>query len=297
MVAFLGHYSFSTNDSVVNIQGLPAFSYTKLITMQTTEVLKAKTLRFTVSDVFGNANALNGGGPHTFYGLDNSSDIRFSFDYGITNHLMIGVGRSKQRELIDGNVKYKLLEQTSDNKIPVSLALYGNMAYSAQNNDLFYNGISSAISFTQTKTQRLSYVSQLIIARKFGDAFSLQVAPAFQHRNFVVGYVNQTNLAEESNNLFSLSAGLRARIYKNISLIADYTHVFSKYRTDNVAIPYYNPLSIGAEIVTGKHVFQLYFTNVSGVIENNYLPNTTDGWLKKGVKFGVTVSRAFSFQK
>lgn len=273
------------------------FNNTKLITLQTTELIKANTFRLNVTDIFGNMSASNGGGTHTFYGLDNSSDIRLSLDYGISSNLMLGIGRSKQHELVDGYIKYQLLQQTTDNKTPVSIALYGDASYNTQRGSDFYNSVAETSHLTHKSVHRLSYISQLIIARKCGSRCSILLVPGFQHRNFVVATINQNNNAEEGNNLFSLGTGLRLKLNEHISFIADYTYIFSKYRTNNLINPYYNPLSLGLEIATTKHIFQFSFTNVSGIIENNYLPNSNDSWLKGGVKFTMNISREFNCKK
>jgi hypothetical protein len=237
------------------------------------------------------------GGSHTLYGLDNVSDVRFGFDFGLTNNLTIGVGRSKMSEMIDGLVKYRLLTQTTDNHIPLSLALYGDMGYNPQKTSVFYSGISPTADFKQKDIQRISYVSQLIIARKFNSRLSVQLAPTYQHRNYALTNINNNNGAAETNDLFSMAGGFRFKITRRFVLVADYYYTFSKYRTNNSTTPFYNPLAVGVEIETGGHVFHLNFTNCSGLIENNFLPNTTDSWLKGGFKFGFNISRVFNVVK
>jgi hypothetical protein len=273
---------------------IATFKTSKVINIQSTETVKAKTMDFRVTHRFGNIGQSSGGGAHTLYGFDNSTDIRISFDFGITDNLTLGVGRSKQKELIDGLVKYRLLTQTSDNHIPFSMAFYGDMSYSAQDATQFYSGMATNSGFKQNDIHRFSYTGQLIIARKFGSRFSMELVPSFQHRNFVLAYINQDNSAEETNDLLSMGGAFRLKITKRMSIIADYFYTFSKYRTNNTASPFYNPLAIGLEIETGGHVFHLNFTNASGIIENNFLPNTTDSWLKGGYKFGFNISRVFN---
>lgn len=265
----------------------------KLINMQSVETVKAKTMDFNVTHRFGNIGGASGGGAHTLFGLDNSSDIRIAFDFGITDKLTLGVGRSKQKEEIDGLAKYRVFSQTSDNHIPVSIAIYGDMSYSAQTDGQFYKGVAINTGFKHNDIHRFSYTGQLLIARKFSSGFSMEIVPTFQHRNFVLAYVNENNGAAETNDLFSLGAGFRYKITKRVSIIADYYYIFSKYRTNNKINPFYNPLAIGIEIETGGHVFHINYTNASGIIENSYIPNTTDSWLKGGYKWGFNISRVF----
>jgi len=215
-------------------------------------------------------------------------------DFGSTEKLTFGVGGSKERELIDGMVKYRILTQTTDNHIPLSLAFYGDMSYNPQEASQFYSGTIATPGFKQKEVHRFTYTSQLLIARKFGSVFSLELIPTYQHRNFVAAHINPDNGAEETNDLISIGVGGRLKLTKRMAIIADYFYTFSEYRKNNSSNPFYNPLAIGIEIETGGHVFHLNFTNASGIIENNYIPYTTDNWLKGGYKFGFNISRVFN---
>ncbi|MBL7884307.1 MAG: hypothetical protein JNL69_09570 [Bacteroidia bacterium] len=285
------------NTAPKNEKVIATFKGFKVINAQSTETVKAKTLDFCVAHRFGNIGTQSGGGGHTLYGLDNSADIRISFAYGITDNITIGVGRSKEKELIDGLIKYRFLTQTTNNKIPVSVAFYGNMSYNPQDANQFYAGTAQNANFKQNDIYRFAYTSQLIIARKFGSRFSMEILPTYQHRNFVLGNINPDNGAEETNDLFAIGAAARLKLTKRVCLIVDYFHSFSKYRTNNPVTPFYNPLALGIEIETGGHVFHLNFTNSAGIIENNFIPNTTDSWLKGGFKFGFNISRVFNIGK
>lgn len=273
------------------------FKTSKIINLQSIETVKAKTMDFRVTHRFGNIGTQSGGGAHTLYGFDNSTDIRISFDFGITDKLTLGVGRSKQGELIDGLVKYRFLSQTTDNHIPISAAFYGDMSYNPQESGLFYKGAAKPYSFKQNDIHRFTYTAQLLLARKFGSRLSVELIPTYNHRNFVLASINPDNGAEETNDLFSVGGGFRLKLTKRVSLIADYIYTFSKYRQNNSANPFYDPLAIGIEIETGGHVFHINFTNASGIIENNFIPNTTDSWLKGGYKFGFNISRVFNLSK
>jgi len=273
------------------------FKGAKIINAQSIETVKRKTLDFTVAHRFGNTGGASGGGAHTLYGLDNSADIRIGFAYGITNDITIGIGRSKQRELIDGYVKYRFLSQTMDNHIPLTIAFYGLASYSPQDGSQFYSGTIKKDGFKQTEFHRFAYTSQLLIARKFNSAISLQLIPTYQHRNFVVANINPDNGAEETNDLFSIGIGGRIKFTKRMAIIFDYYYTLSDYRKDNSANPFYAPLAFGLEIETGGHVFNITYTNSAGLIENNYIPYTTDNWLKGGFKLGFNISRVFNIGK
>lgn len=284
----------STGAKKTHEKVIATFKTSKVINAQSTETVKKGTMDFRVTHRFGNIGTASGGGGHTLYGLDNSTDIRISFDFGITDNLTLGVGRSKEKELIDGLVKYRFLTQTTDNHIPISAAFYGDMSYNPQTADQFYFGGVRGADFHQNDLHRFSYIGQLLIARKFGSRLSIELIPSFQHRNFVFGYINPENEKEETNDLISIGGGFRLKVTKRISIIADYFYTLSEFRVNNTATPFYNPLAVGIEIETGGHVFHLNFTNASGIIENNFIPNTTDSWLKGGYKFGFNISRVFN---
>jgi len=268
------------------------FKASKVISAQTTETVKKNCLDFNITHRFGNIGAEGGGGPHTLYGWDNISDYRIAFDYGITNDLTIGVARSKREENIDGTIKYRFLQQTTDNHIPISAAIYENAAFTPMAKDALYAGVTDV---NDIAAHRFSYVSQLILARKFGRYFSLELLPSYIHRNYVKALINPNNLAEEENDIFALGAGARIKLTQRFAILVDYFHIFSAYRTNNPVTPYYDPLAVGIEIETGGHVFHLNFTNALGVNENDFLVNSTDSWLKGGYKFGFNISRVFNF--
>ncbi|HNS12814.1 MAG TPA: DUF5777 family beta-barrel protein [Bacteroidia bacterium] len=254
---------------------LASFKGDKIINIQTNETVKKNNLDVRVNHLFGNIGKESGGGFHNLYGFDQSQDIRIAFHYGITDKLMAGLSRSKRNENFEGLLKFKLLQQTTDNKIPLSLTIFGNATYSARSGSLVDKDI-----------HRLTYNSQVIISRKFSPKFSLVLTPSYLHRNFVE--------AEDENDIFSIGGGFRIKLTQSTSLIADYFHSF---RPKISGTEYFAPLGIGIEIETGGHVFSIMFTNASGILENDYLVNTVDDWAKGGIKFSFIVSRMFKFGK
>jgi len=291
MLALLDDGAKKTHDRVMT-----TFKETKIINAQTTETCRAGTWAFNITHRFGNMGTASNGGGHTLYGLDNISDIRLGFDFGVTRDLTVGFGRSKAAELIDGYFKYRFLTQTTDNHVPFSLALYCDMSYTPQTAAIFYSGVNPHDSiFKQNDMHRFTYVSQLILARRFGSRFSVELLPTYTHRNFIVANINADNDAAETSDLFSIGAGFRYKFTKRIAFVCDYFYTFSKYRTNNTATPYYMPLAVGFEIETGGHVFHMTFTNATGIVENYFIPNTTDTWSKGGYKFGFNISRVFNY--
>lgn len=259
---------------------IATFKTTRIINAHSNETVKAHTLDFRITHRFGDIE----GGFHSGFGLYSIADVRIAFEYGITDKLTVAMGRSKAHEFTDGYLKYRVLEQTTDNKIPIAITTLAEIAHSSV---VASKDSSSATSY-HNQVQRLSYTWQLILARKFGEHFSIAILPTYLHRNYVA-YLDE-------NGIFSLGIGARFKFSKSCAFIADYFYTFSKYRKDNNAI-YFNPLAIGLEIETGGHVFHLTFTNSEGIIENSFIPYTQKSWLKDGIRWGFNISRDFNLGK
>jgi hypothetical protein len=273
------------------------FKTVRIGNAQTIETVKKNHLDFRISHRFGNIYDANLKNPinetfQTFFGFGNVSDVRFSLDYGIVDNLNIGIGRSSMNKLLDGYVKWRILEQTTDFSMPVSLAFFSSVGYThaRPGEDPMYAGIVK--DFATDELHRFSYFTQLVIASKINDHLSLELLPGYMHRNFIKENINSNNKAADENGFFTLGIGGRVKITKRMSLIGDYFYNFSNFFANNPKA--FNPLSLGIEIETGGHVFSLFFTNARGLIENNFIPYTTDTWTKGQVKFGFTISRTFS---
>ncbi|MEZ4887427.1 MAG: DUF5777 family beta-barrel protein [Chitinophagales bacterium] len=287
LMVLVGFSSLQAQQDPANLV-YETFLGTRLIHTHTNETVEKGKLDILITHRFGDmAGEL--GGFNNFFGFDNLADVRIAFEYGVSQRLTLGVGRSKgfsgPLKLVDGLAKYRLLQQTVDNKMPFSVTLYGNAVVSHAKAT---EDPSLATSF-QKFAHRMSFDAQMIIARKFSDRFSLQVMPNFLHRNFVA--------AGDENNNFSIGIAGRVALSKHIGLIFDYYQFFSAYR-DNInnqegesLVKYYNPLGIGLEIKTGGHVFLLNFSNSPGIIENQYLPYTNKNWGDGEFRLGFNISR------
>ncbi len=264
-----------TQAPVTKEKVIATFKGNKIINIETNETVKKNNLDIRISHLFGSIGAESGGGIHTLYGIDQSDDIRLGFHYGITDKLMIGVSHVKRNENFEGLIKYRLIEQTTDNRIPFALTLYGNTTYTIKSSEAFVKDV-----------YRFTYCGQAVFARKFSPNFSLLITPGFVHRNFVP--------AGDENTTYSLSGGFRCKFTRSTSLIADYSHTFGR---ENVSTDHYDVLGVGVEIETGGHVFSIMFTNASGLLENDYLLNTSDSWAKGGMKFSFIISRMFKIGK
>ena len=270
------------------------FKTTKVISMQTPQTVGKGELDFRITHRFGNIGEASNGGVHTLYGWDAISDVRFSFDYGITKNFQIGVARNKKNENLDGSLKWRFLEQTIDNKVPLSICAYTIASLTPMSVSQLYSGADTAwVSENEKFAHKMVYTTQLIFARKFAPWLSMAVTPSYTHRNYVLYSVNPENGKLDENDLFSVGAGIRLKISRSVSILADYFYVMSDYRKNNPVNPYYNPLAIGMEIETGGHVFHINYTNAAGINENYLIPNSPDTWERGGFKFGFNISRVF----
>jgi opacity protein-like surface antigen len=261
-----------SSDAKANIT-TGTFQATQLINTPTVEAPAKKTLQFLIMHRFGE---LSDGG-YELFGLDNA-EIRFGLDYGISDVLSVGVGRSSLDKTFDANFKLKLLRQTVG-KIPVSVSFYELLSYTSFPR-------KSEKPFL-TSRFRTAYTSQLLIARKFTRKLSLQVSPALIHFNMVAA-------AKDKNDVFALGVGGRMKITNRMSIDAEYNILPGN---QVVSADVYNSLSLGLDIETGGHVFQLVFTNSRGMISPYYLAKTTGQWKDGNIFFGFNISRVFNFKR
>lgn len=267
------------------------FSSPRLINANTVEMIPKGILEFKVTHNFGDLAGDNGG-IKNFFGLDNATDIRIGFQYGLSKHINLVAARAKGagglQQLYEIGLKYRLLQQTTDNVIPLSLTFYGNAVASAMREGANPNQENSFHGFGD----RLSQTLQLLVARKFGK-LSLQLNPTLVHHNYVV--------AGDDNTIFSLGGGMRLPVAGRFSLILDYFHSFrsseSKEMFRNQGIRFYDVLGAGIEILTAGHVFHLNFTNATEILENRFIPRTTTSWGKGQFRWGFTVSRDFVLKR
>jgi len=257
---------------------IATFKTTRLINAHTIETVGAKNLDFRITHRFGNIGGSSGGG-NTLFGFDNATDIRLAFEYGVTDNLTVGAGRSKGG-YFDGYIKYKALQQTTDDKIPLSLTVLANSV-------AYWNTKAKVEKYAH----RYSYAFQGIIARKFSSNFSFELIPLLIHRN-IVGF-------NDKNDLFALGAGLRVKLTPSMAILLDYFYTFSDIRTSDPTDPndleYYAPLGVSFEIETGGHVFHITFTNVPTIVENQFIPDSPHNWQDLEFKFGFNISRVFQF--
>jgi len=258
------------------------YNATRIINGHSNETLEKGVLEFRIEHRFGDIAGDNGGAQNWF-GLDNASDIRFAFEYGITDRLMVGLGRNKgtgapYSSLVDGFVKYKLLQQQKVG-MPVSVTLLGlsTGTYMKASPDV------SQVSHFPKWQHRLAYAASANIARKFGTRLSLSLIPTFVYRNYVA--------SNDVNALFALGGAAKVNITPRNAIIVEYYQTFVK---DGFRSGFKNSFGIAYEWDTFGHNFTINLTNSKGFTETQFIPYTFEDWLKGQFRFGFSISRKFS---
>lgn len=254
---------------------IATFKTTRLVDQHTLETVGPKTLDFRISHRFGPVNS----GSYGAWGIDGAANIRLSLEYSPNGRLMFGIGRSSYEKVVDGFLKFKLIRQTTDNKTPLSVTLFAGAYYVALKNVLV-NGIHKY----EFASSRYSYCYELMMGRKFSKKFSLQVAPWFVHYNLV------ENLSDK-NDAYGISGMFRFKFTNRSAITAEYGYRINDYSPSQ---KYYDTFSIGYEVETGGHVFQVHFTNSFGLVESQFFPHTDSQWNDMGIRLGFNVSRVFS---
>ncbi len=244
------------------------FKSARLINGHSIETRSGRLLEFLISHRFGRISS----GVNDLYGLDQSF-IRIALEYGITDKLNVGFGRSSYDKSLDGFLKYKLLRQSK--KSPVTITAFTSMAYDSR--ELPDTDPGSALKY------RFDYVYQVLLARKFTSNISLQLMPTMVHRNLAPG--------SEANDIPILGVGGRFKFTPRMGINLEYYHQL-KDRPDR----YHNSTSFSWEIETGGHVFQLIFSNATQMIEKGFLVETEDDFFRGHIHFGFNISRVFNLK-
>lgn len=267
---------FSQDDLLNEIdQGSPEDNYAtatfkglKIVNFESTKLTAKKELTFVVSHRFGSLE----NGFDSFFGLDDAV-TRLNFIYGLTDAINISVSRSSFQKIYEASLKYRLVKQ-KENGSPFTLVGYNSI--------LINTALDKANLPKLEFKNRLGYTAQLLIARKVNKNLSLELAPTFFHDNYVIDN-NQDNAQ------FALGFGGRYKLAKRWSLNADYGWHLNRSSTS----PFKNPLSIGVDLETGGHVFQMHFSNSQAMNTNGFLGQSTGDWSDGEIFFGFNLSRAF----
>jgi hypothetical protein len=243
-----------------------SFKSSRVVNSQSLEITDPGVLDIHIQHRFGTLNS----GAYELWGLDLAS-IRIGADLGITKGLMVGVGRSSVEHTVDFYTKWKPLAQTTDNHIPFSVLLFSSMAYRGMERP----GMPA-------DEERISTVNQIIVGRKFSSSFSFQLMPTWVY--------HQNPLSGGSRHVYGTGAAFRLKLTPRTSLNAEYTYFPAELLPDGCN----NPFSIGFDIETGGHVFQLHVTNGSGMTDKSYLTETTGAFFRGNIRPGFNITRVFT---
>jgi hypothetical protein len=283
LLIFSGNLLFSQNDTSMlsmldqeeeTVYVGSTYKSTRIVNSHSLKSTPKGVLDFRIAHRFGFVNT----GIYEMFGLDQAT-IRLGFDYGISDWLMVGVGRSSFDKTYDGFVRAKILRQSTGAKeMPISLQYLATTEVNTlkwenpDRDNLFYS--------------RLAYTHQLIIGRKFSKSLTLQLMPTFVHRNLVEN-------EDLSNDVLALGGGGRVKITNRVAITGEYYYVLS----DQIQDFYENSIAIGVDIETGGHVFQLHVTNSTPMVENGFITQTTGNPLDGDIHFGFNISRVFTIVK
>jgi hypothetical protein len=261
------------------------FKTTRIVLGQSIESVARGTLQSVIEHDFGAINS----GAYNMWGLDVST-IRLGLDYGITDRLGVGFGRSSFEKTFDGSVKAKILRQsTGEKNMPISMSFYGAAFLRSMN--------WPDASRTNYFSSRMSYLAQFLISRKFSNSLSLQITPTYIHKNLV-------KYRTDYNDLLSLGIGGRYKVSQRTSVNAEYFYqipgfinTYTKIETGSQTYKFNNCFSVGVDIETGGHVFQIRLSNAQPMFERAFINETTNKWTDGGIFLGFTINRVFTIIK
>ncbi len=269
----LGQLEEDTKKDAPNQLVEATFKSTRLINGHTVETPGEGTLVFLFSHNFGTVNE----GFSTLFGFDNAQ-VRIALEYALSDRLEVGLGRTSMGQTLDGFLKYRALRQsTGRNAVPVSVTLLTSAAVTTQ---------KYADNVPRTLGLRTAYTYQALIGRKFSPEFSFQLMPTLVHRNLVLR-------EGEANDVYALGGGGRYKLTKRFSVNAEYHYLLSRYAADHQR----NSAGVGVDIETGGHIFQLHVTNSPGLVEKQFIAETTYPFFSGNLYYGFIVSRNFTVKQ
>jgi hypothetical protein len=248
----------------------------RIVNGQSPELTSQGNLDVTISHRFGNLDQ----GFYEYFGLDQAS-MRLGFEYGMKEWLMIGYGRSTMEKTFDGFIKVKILKQSKGKKpMPITLTYFADMSY----NSLKWDDPNKK-DYTSS---RIAYVHQLIIAKSIKDRLGIQVVPTLVHKNMVP-------TKEDKNDIFALGFGGNFKISDKYAITGEYYYLLPNQIKSQVnGKDVNNSLSVGLNIYTGYHVFQVFVTNSNFTVEKGFITQTTDKWTKGAIHIGFNIVRRFN---
>ncbi|MDC8005876.1 DUF5777 family beta-barrel protein [Aureisphaera galaxeae] len=245
-----------------------AFKGLKIVNFESTKMVSKKELYFVVSHRFGSLET----GLSDFFGLDQAV-TRLNLIYGISDGVNVGISRSSFQKIYEASLKLRLVRERKGGA-PFTVVSSSNILINTALDKDFLPGLEFE--------NRLGYTTQLLISKKFNKNFSLQLMPTFFHDNYVA-------INEQDNSQYVIGFGGRHKLTKRVSINFDYGLHLNRAETS----PFNDPLSIGFDLETGGHVFQLHFTNAQPMNTNGFLGQGTGDWGEGDIFFGFNLSRVF----
>jgi len=281
LVILFGPASFAQDDLMAMIEKdeKPSIDYTaatfkttRIVIGQSIELPPPGNLLFLITHHFGAINT----GYENLFGLKQAT-IRLGLEYGLTPWLGFGAGLNTDKNTWDGFIKIKALRQSSGARnIPLTIDLFANTA--------IYTTKWEDPERKNYFTSRMTYAFQILFARKFGNSVSLQITPSLVHKNLVP-------TPEDKNDIFTIGAGGRVKLSQRVSINAEYHYLFPGQVVSTKA---YSSFSVGVDIETGGHVFQIFLTNSYGEYEQTFLTDTRGKWSNGDIFLGFNISRMFT---
>ena len=256
-------------DSIENQEAIAVFKGLKIVNFESTKLISKKQFLFMVSHRFGSIE----NGFESFFGLDDAV-TQLSFIYGISEGLNISVSRSSFQKIYDASIKYRLVRQ-KENGFPFTIVGYNSFLI----NTALEEDNLPKLEFKH----RLGYTAQILISRKINTNLSLELAPTFFHDNYVA-------INDQDNSQYALGFGGRYKLGKRWSLNMDYGWHLNRANDS----PFKNPFSVGVDLETGGHVFQMHFTNAQAMNTNGFLGQATGDWSDGDIYFGFNLTRIFN---
>lgn len=279
-------FAFAQNDLLSEIDTIKAdskvesaFKSLKIVNLESTKLAGKGDFYLVIAHRFDYVNQ----GFDDFFGIDNAN-TQIKFVWGVKDWLTFHIARSGFEETIDSGIKYRLMAQEKEG-FPVTIVGFNSLAVNAEMKKENYPKLEFE--------NRLSYVTQILISRKFTDKLSLEIAPSYFHENTLKDILDENNTVispnPQNNDQFAIGMGGRYKFAKRWSFNMDYAAHLNRA---NQSI-YKNPLSIGVDLETGGHVFQMHFTNSRAMHEAGYLGKTDGSWSEGEIAFGFNLVRVF----
>jgi len=293
LTGFVFSYSIAQDEESTETESYPVTTFESnfLVDDQTTVVFDKKSLGFAIQHKFGTMN----NGSSDLWGMYGAAtNIRLALDYVPIKHLQIGAGISKTHMITDVSAKYSILQQSSDNKMPVSLAVYGVVGMDGRGASNFETGKvvdtkGETMPIEITFSDKVSYFSQVIVSRKFTEWLSIQGGASFTHYNMVAW--------DENHDLFGLHALGRIKISPQSSLTFNYNAPLKiESISEQSEMPDYTPtIAVGWQISTFTHAFQIYVSNAPSMIPMENMMYNKAKFDKNGIAIGFTITRLWAF--